>query len=146
MHPVSLDVVPRGLIADDLVELAKVVVDVLDPSALLCHYVGSSAWVAHLPFVLELTHKTDFGRGGGNTKHVNGPVVLVSSDCYTHRVLRSSFHLSDWERSLLGDLFEDRENTRTPQLHVLLLSTVEWINKGHSIGVDVEHKSKFLLL
>jgi len=88
-----------------------------------------------------LANKTELGSNRWNTKGINSPIVLVTAKSESHDLFAGAFHGADWEWRLVGYLGEDLHKTRSTFLNIVLLPTIEWIDEGIAVGVDVEDES-----
>ena len=120
--------------------------DVFDPARLLGHDVLSSARVFHLPFVDELTDEADFCGHTWDAKLVEGPVVLIATDGQAHDLLAGARQRSSREGSILRNLGEDLQNTRSSRLNIVFLSAIERIDERITIRVRVNDEGQLLLV
>jgi len=92
------DLLTRAL--NDLVEVWKMLVNVIYPFTLLGANTVSGAGVGQAPFIDKLARVTEFCGNGWDSKFREGPVVLVTAECKTHYFFAGAEHGSRWEMCL----------------------------------------------
>jgi len=130
----------------DLWELTQMVRKVIDPIALFNQDVLGSHGIDNFPLIDKLANVSNLWGGSWDTKSWEGPIVLVSSDCLSHGLLRISKLLTVWEWGLFLDLLENIHDSWWSLLDIVLFDSVVRPNKCISIWVHVQNKFHFILM
>ena len=129
-----------------LMIVLKVIVYIGYPLTLLVHYFLSSASIDHFPFVIELVDSTEFSGYRGNTQSTCGPVILVTADGDTHHLFAGSRDSSFRELGMGYNVFENWEDSWTALIQIIWFHSVEWVDEGISVRMNVYHKIELLFM
>lgn len=128
------------LVLHNFAEFSQVLVYVLNPFTLLLHDILSGTRISYLPFVDELANISDLSSYWGDAKLSKGPIVLVTTDCDAHGFFGSSRELTLRELGILHDLSEDREDSWSSLINVILLPPIEGVDESITIWVSINNK------